>query len=298
MTTPSIEIAHRAGAVLGEGAVWCDRRRLLWWVDINNKRVNAFNPATGENKVWDAGAYVGCLALTNGDELVLALHNELALFSPHDGGMATLAALEAEIPGNRANDGAVSRDGRFFIGTMPLGTREPPQGTLYRYDGNGYPTPLLGGLHVTNGIAFSPDNSTVYVSDTHAPVRTIWAFDYTAATGGIDNRRVFFDTRDCAGRPDGGCVDTDGCYWMAGVGGGEVLRISPAGRLDMRIPLPVVRPTKPCFGGDKLDTLFVTSIGEGTAAESNDGDILAVRSGHAGVVEGRMALAAVLPPTV
>jgi len=290
MKKPQIEIAYPAAAAVGEGCIWCERRRLLWWVDINNKRVNAFNPATGKNKAWDVGALVGCLALTDGDDLVLGLQNEIALFSPHNGGVAMLTALEMNKPNNRANDGAVSRDGRFFVGTMPLGKREPPQGALYRYDGDAHTTFLLDGLHVTNGIAFSPDNKTFYVSDTHAPVQTIWAFDYVAAEGRIDNRRVFFDTSDYAGRPDGACVDSDGCYWMAGVGGGELLRITPTGRLDLRIPLPVARPSKPCFGGERLDTLFVTSIGEGApATDGNAGDILAVRSGHVGMAEGRIA---------
>lgn len=289
--TPRVEIACSIGAALGEGCVWCARRRLLWWVDINNQRVNAFNPATGENRAWAAGALVGCLALTDGDALVLALQHELALFSPHDGGVTPLAALEADKPNNRANDGAVSRDGRFFVGTMPLGKREPPQGALYRYDGDGEVTPLLSGLHVANGIAFGPDNTVAYVCDTHAAVQTIWAFDYDAEDGGLRNRRVFFNTRDYAGRPDGACVDADGCYWMAGVGGAELLRITPAGRLDLRVSLPVARPTKPCFGGANLDTLYVTSAGEGATAGGNDGDIVAVHSGHCGVAEGRLTLA-------
>jgi sugar lactone lactonase YvrE len=65
------------------------------------------------------------------------------------------------------------------------------------------------------------------------------------------------------GRPDGGTVDADGCYWMAGVGGWQLLRLTPKGAIDRLVDLPVERPSKPMFGGSKLDTLYVTSIGTG-----------------------------------
>ena len=73
---------------------------------------------------------------------------------------------------------------------------------------------------------------------------------------------IFFDTKNVAGRPDGGCIDADGCYWMAGVSGWELLRITPHGKVDMTIKLPIEKPTKIAFGGSKLDTIYVTSIGQ------------------------------------
>ena len=74
---------------------------------------------------------------------------------------------------------------------------------------------------------------------------------------------MFFDTRAVAGRPDGGTVDADGCYWMAGVGGWQIYRITPEGKLDRTIDVPVEKPTKPMFGGPDLDTLYVTSLSLG-----------------------------------
>ncbi len=71
------------------------------------------------------------------------------------------------------------------------------------------------------------------------------------------------DLRTVAGRPDGGTMDSDGCYWQAGVSGWEVYRISPEGKVLLTIPVPVEKPSKPMFGGADLDTLYVTSIGEG-----------------------------------
>ena len=267
MTSAAAEIALNARAEVGEGAVWCERRQKVWWVDIARKKVNAFHPASGENQFWDVGEMVGCLALTEGDELVLGLQSGLAVFSPGDGGVRPPVPLEPDIPGNRANDGAVSR--------------------------------VLGGLHVANGLAFSPDNRTAYLSDSWPEVQTVWAFDYDAESGALAGRRVFFDARETAGRPDGACVDADGCYWMAGVGGGEILRITPGGRVDRRIALPVSRPSKPCFGGERMETLFVTSIGRGAKSGEPDGALLAIHGAGAGLPEGRLpkfALENLTPP--
>ena len=103
----------------------------------------------------------------------------------------------------------------------------------------------------------------MYVSESHVDTRTIWAFDYDPETGMPDNRRVFVDTHDFAGRPDGGTVDADGCYWMAGVGGWQVMRFTPDGAVDLVIDMPVEKPTKPMWGGKNLDVLYVTSLKQG-----------------------------------
>jgi len=89
---------------------------------------------------------------------------------------------------------------------------------------------------------------------------------------------VFFDSRQVDGRPDGGTVDSEGCYWMAGVGGWELVRLTPEGAVDMRIPMPVERPTRIAFGGRDLDTLYVTSISEKISPGTED------RQPHAGGV--------------
>jgi sugar lactone lactonase YvrE len=125
---------------------------------------------------------------------------------------------------------------------------------------------LIDGLIVTNGCAFSPDGRRFYFSDSEPSIRTIWACDHDPDSGALTNRRVFVDTHGLAGRPDGGTVDADGCYWMAGVGGWQLVRFTPQGKVDRIIDLPVEKPTKVAFGGRDLDVLYVTSIGVPSAA--------------------------------
>lgn len=115
---------------------------------------------------------------------------------------------------------------------------------------------LFGGIEVPNGLAFVPDGDTMYFCDT--PTRHIQAFTLNPATGAIIGERHFGDC-ERPGHPDGAGPDKQGYLWVAHLGGGRVTRFTPEGRVDRVVPLSVERPTACCFGGEELDTLFVTS---------------------------------------
>ena len=106
---------------------------------------------------------------------------------------------------------------------------------------------------------------------------------------------MFVDTHGLAGRPDGGTVDADGCYWMAGVGGWQLVRFTPAGKVDLIVEVPVEKPTKIAFGGAALDVIYVTSIGmpltPGTEErQPQAGGIFALRvPGVSGLAQPRFA---------
>mgnify|MGYP003299993970 CR=1 FL=1 len=102
----------------------------------------------------------------------------------------------------------------------------------FKYMGSGEINKILVGFYTINGLAFSPDYKTDYVSDSAPWIRTIWSYDYDLEDGVWSNKKVFFDTHQINGRPDGGCVDAEGCYWMAGVSGWELVRITPKGKID------------------------------------------------------------------
>ncbi|MEM9221798.1 MAG: SMP-30/gluconolactonase/LRE family protein [Pseudomonadota bacterium] len=279
---------------LGEGAVWDVADAALWWVDIKAGFIHRFDPTKGSNETFDFGEPVGCLARRDGGGLIVAAKSGFYLFDPATGAREFLADPEKDQPGNRFNDGGTDSRGRFWAGTMKDDGGPPERcGQFYRVDPDRSLTPYFEKVFTTNGMTFSPDGRTLYYSDSNRDVRTIWACDYDLDTGVPSNQRVFFDTRQVAGRPDGGTVDADGCYWMAGVGGWQLVRITPRGDVDMIIPMPVERPTKPMFGGANLDTLFVTSIGIGAhddPAQPEAGSLFAV-TGHgvSGIPQHRFA---------
>ncbi|MEO3388726.1 SMP-30/gluconolactonase/LRE family protein [Mesorhizobium sp. CAU 1741] len=284
----SVEVVLRAGAAVGESPVWCERRGVLWWVDIPAGTLHAFDPLSRTNRSFDMGQPVGCVGLTTGDALLVGLVDGIFLFDPASGARTLLSRPEAHLPCNRPNDAAMARDGRWFVGTMAQKPDGTPRGNLYRIDPDGSAHHLLDGLHVPNGLAVSPDNRTLYLSDSWASVRRIWAFDLDQG-GGISNRRLFFDTISRPGRPDGACIDADGGYWSAGIDGGELLRIARDGVVDTVIGLPLKKPTKPCFGGPDLSTLYLTSLGNGDDSDCA-GALLAVSTGRRGLPEPRMRL--------
>jgi L-arabinonolactonase len=259
--TPEITCALDAAAETGEGAVWDVQDQALWWVDIPRGQLFRFDPATGENRCFEMGEPIGCFALRRQGGLVVALRSGLHLFDPVTGERSCIATPEADRPGNRFNDGVTDSAGRFWAGTMKMSGPPERTGAFYRLDADGSCRRWLDGIFTTNGLAFSPDGRTMYLSDSNPEVRTIWACDYDLEAGEPANRRVFFDTRAVAGRPDGATVDAEGCYWMAGVGGWQLVRLTPRGEVDRVIEMPVERPTKPMFGGPDLATLYVTSIG-------------------------------------
>lgn len=292
--SPTVEIAADTRSTLGEGAVWDVADAALWWVDIKAGLIHRFDPSTGANEAFDFAEPVGCLSRRTKGGLVVAAETGFYLFDPETGRKEALADPEPDLRGNRFNDGATDTEGRFWAGTMrDDGSPPEARGQFYRFDPDFTVTPFFDKVFTTNGMSFSPDGRVMYFSDSNADVRTIWACDYDPQTGIPSNRRVFFDTREVAGRPDGGTVDADGCYWMAGVGGWQVVRITPEGRVDQIIEVPVAKPTKPMFGGTGLDTLFLTSIGAGAendSAQPHAGSLFAITGhGAVGIPQNRFA---------
>ncbi|MHA6298794.1 SMP-30/gluconolactonase/LRE family protein [Devosia sp. CAU 1758] len=268
----------------GEGIIWCPRRHRLFFVDIAGRALCSYDPQTNSGSRWPLPEMPGCIALTEGDEIIVALPDGLHSFDPKTTALTLLVALPQDAPsGHRANDGATSRGGRLVFGTMTLGDRSIASGSLYHWDGVNLER-HFSGLHIVNGLAFSPDDRTAYLSDSYTDVQTIWAFDHDPDTGALTGRREFFRTNEFAGRPDGACVDTDGCYWMAGVGGAELLRISPVGKIDLRIEVPVQWPSKPCFGSSDLRKMYVSSL---RLADSSDveGQVIEIDSPYQGLPE-------------
>ena len=260
---PQVECVIDAHAEVGESAIWDEKEKALFWADINGGKLFRYDPATGENRDFDMGEKVGALAIRESGEAIIGTESGIYSYDFASRTKTQLADPEKHLPDNRFNDSCTDRDGRFWLGSMDMGQPQRAQASFYRVDPDLSVNPMFDGIYTTNGLAFSPDGTTLYFSDSYKDVRTIWAADYDRATGTPSNRRVFFDTRSVDGRPDGGTVDADGCYWMAGVGGWQMVRLTPAGKVDMVIDMPIERPSKPAFGGPDMTTMFVTSIGAG-----------------------------------
>lgn len=290
----SATIALPARAQLGECPLWSPTEARLYWEDIDGRAVHRFDPATGVDEVRAAPGRPGSLALTaTPGRLLVAVEGRLSFLDWATGEWEDWIDLEPEGRGNRMNDGRCDPAGRFWVGTMFDPTSaEQATGSLYRIDADGRSTVTRTGIGVPNGLAFAPDGRTMYWADTHRD--TVWAYDYDVDTGEARDERVFLDFSGLPGRPDGACIDEDGCYWIACVYGSAVLRVTPRGDVDRQFAVPTLKPTMPAFGGPSLSTLFITSIGGGGShavdpAQPSAGDLFAIETGYRGIPEPHFA---------
>jgi len=252
-------------AALGECPLWSVAEQVLYFVDIKRCRIHRYDPARGALGTMDLPEEVGCIGLAEGGGFIAGLRSGLCLLDAHGTLLSKLADNPEDQAISRFNDGGVDPAGRFVAGTVDE-TREQGSASLYRYDSRGL-TRLAGGLLTSNGVAFSPDGRRLYHADTLRYV--LYVCDYDVATGEASNRQVFarFGSATDKGRPDGGAVDAEGCYWSALFEGGRVQRYAPDGTLLAEYPVPAKCPTMIAFGGSDLKTLYCTSASIGRPDE-------------------------------
>lgn len=276
-------------AIVGESPVWSPREQALYWVDITGQKVHRFHPASGANETFHLPEPVTALALRAKGGLVLSLRKEFALFDLESQQLTYLGNPEVDRPDNRFNDAKCDRQGRFWAGTMGDVHWDEPSGALYRLDPDGSITRLQGDVICANGMGWSPDNRTMYFTESFR--YAIFAYDFDAAAGTIANRRLFAEVdRASGGFPDGLTVDAEGHVWSVHNAIGRVVRYTPEGRIERTIELPVPRPCGCTFGGEGFDTLYITTARETLTAEQLakyplSGSLFAATPGVRGLAE-------------
>ena len=258
MPVSAVRCVLPAHDLLGESPLWCTATQSLLWLDIDGGRVQRFHPASGRHDVSTFDArYAGSLALTRTPgRVLLALDLALHVFDFGTGDLSLLCQVEPASLDNRLNDGRCDGAGRFWVGTMD-NQLSRPNGSFYRIDPDGSVHRQFGDIIVSNTVALSPRQDTLYFSDTRR--FTTWRFAFDVASGTLGPRAVFVDHTATRSRPDGACVDAEGFVWTAMFGGGRIARYSPAGELAGTIALPVLNPTCMCLGGPDLKTLYITT---------------------------------------
>jgi len=258
------------GATWSEGPLWLPAERVLRWSDIPGDRILEWDAADGSSRVHRAG-----VEFTNGrarwrDGVVQCSHGRRAVEFEKDGEVSILVDRFGDARLNSPNDVAVHPDGALWFTDPPYGIVQPNEGHpgVQEYGGcyvfrwaDGELTPVVTDILRPNGLAFSPDASTLYVSDTSAaledgPEHCIWAFrlvGHGATVVAVDQRRL---AEISPGVPDGIAVDVDGRIWTSSASGVQV--ISPDGEVLERIAVPEVVGNL-CFGGDENDELFITA---------------------------------------
>ena len=176
-------------------------------------------------------------------------------------GSSKTQLIAGEIEGRRCNmnDCIADPAGGLFTGSWfyDPNRSDYPLGCLIRVDPNGSARIVDDGIHLSNGLGFSPDLRTLYFADSVA--RVIFAYDYDVQTGNIRNRREFVRVPRSSGLPDGLTVDAEGYVWCAHWFGGCVVRYDPDGAIERTITVPAKQTSSVAFGGPDLTDIFITS---------------------------------------
>lgn len=294
MTVFDVDVPFDIRCELGEGPHWSAAHGLLRFVDINAGIVHELDPTTGDHREFDVASLVSLvLPVGESGDWLCGTRGDLVVLGA-DGRVGERHVIEADRPLNRINDGKADPAGRLWCGTMSL-RWEPGQASLYCVGEDGLRT-VLGDVTLSNGLGWDTDRARMYYVD--SATQRVDVLRYDVATGAIEDRRPFAPIDPVDGLPDGLTLDADGCVWLALFGGGVLRRYDPDGALMAEITLPVRHPTSVAFGGDDLDTLFVTTsrhkLSEAErAASPSAGGLLVVDPGD---VRGRAA--DVLSPAV
>ncbi|HEX7820176.1 MAG TPA: SMP-30/gluconolactonase/LRE family protein [Sphingobium sp.] len=276
---------------LGETPIWSVPEQALWWVNCERPpALHRLDPESGQHDVWPMPRRIGGFVAKAAGGLLVVLADGLYDFDPADGSLAL--RVRSGLPDHVAlHECHCDRQGRLWVGAYDHhypADRGAADGFLHRLDGDRL-TRVIDGVAISNSLAISPDGRTLYASGPAG--KGVEAFDLDPATGALSNRRPFVKLS--AGFADGATVDTQGGYWLAVVGIGELHRYHPDGTLDRIIALPCSNPTKPAFGGPDLGTLYVTStkmvIKPDHPGNAANGGLFALRPGEHGVAEVPLA---------
>jgi sugar lactone lactonase YvrE len=257
----NVELVVDARAELGEGPVWDCVLKRLYWVDIEGRTLHIYQPGGEADRAFSVGCRAGAVVPRAAGNLVLATEYGFEQFDLETGQRTRWADPEEHLPNNRFNDGKCDPRGRFWAGTMSM-VGQAKAGSLYVLETDHCVRHVLGSVTTSNGLDWSPDRSTMYYIDT--PTMIVRAFDYDADRGTITAERTVVRIPEGVGRPDGMTVDAEGMLWVAHWDGGRITRWNPtSGQLLATVLLPADRVTSCTFGGDRLDTLFVTTARHG-----------------------------------
>ncbi|AGA59605.1 gluconolactonase [Thermobacillus composti KWC4] len=262
MLTYQAECVVAAGNRLGEGPVWDERLGELFWVDIEERKLQRFRPLDGRVAVHGFDQKIGCAVPAEDGSWILGLADGFYRFDPDTEQTGLIVHTDEPDADNRVNDGKCDPEGRFWAGT--ISAKWTRNASLYMLEAGGKLTRKLTDVICSNGLAWTADGRTMYYIDTGE--RIVWAFDFDPETGAIANRRVAIEyPADEPGDPDGMCIDAEGKLWIGHWGGRQAGRWDPVtGRKLASVPIPVENVTSCAFGGEHFDELYITTAGGGS----------------------------------
>jgi sugar lactone lactonase YvrE len=246
---------------LGEGAIWNHKTQELWWVDIEGFLLNTYNPTTKKQRTIDVKEHIGTVVPSrDGNSAIIALRTGVYNLNMETEEKTFLVNPESADSGTRLNDGKCDPAGRLWVGSMHF-NQTKYAANLFQIQPNRdtvLSRTMQDSVTISNGIIWSLDEKTMYYIDTDRG--NVRAYDYDKTTGDISKERVIITVSDTLGYPDGMTIDSEGMLWIALWNGDCVTRWNPnTGELLQKIEVPAHNITSCAFGGENLETLYITT---------------------------------------
>ena len=260
------------GSRWGEGPVWFGDQRCLIWSDVPGNCMYRWDEETGAVAPFRKPSNNG-----NGNtrdrqgRLVTCEHlSRRVTRTEYDGSITVICDNFEDKRLNSPNDLVVKSDGSIWFTDPQFGILGNYEGNIaepelpmnvYRVDGaTGAVTVVADGINAPNGLAFSPDESKLYIVESRSEPRRILVYDVASGGDKISNGKVLIDAGP-DGTPDGFRVDIDGnlwCGWGMTPELDGVRVFTPQGEPIGHISLPE-RCANVCFGGRKRNRLFMAA---------------------------------------
>lgn len=251
-----IDKAHRC--IVAEGPLWDEKNNILMYLDILGECIFKMDYATGKTEKIDVGQQIGCMALCENGDILLAMQD--GIYRMNNKGEKVLAHQPMKIKGRRFNDGKVGPDGCFYLGT----TDANGEGAFYRLK-NGVLEELFDKCGCSNGLDWSLDGTKMFYCDT--PLQKIEVFDFDPENHTLSNRRTFVEIDEKLGCPDGFCMDCEDNVWLGLWDGNAILEVKADGTFGEKIEVPARKASCCCFAGEELDDLIITTASKGDTEE-------------------------------
>lgn len=241
--------------VLGEGPHWSDVEKALYWVDIEQKFLYRWTALTDQQQ-WFIPFQASAVLDSRFPKVTLATEIGIVSFDTDSMRYSVTIPIEADDPSRRSNEAKCDPNGTVWFSTLER-RQERPTGRLYRVLSSGQVALWKRDLYIPNTLAWSPDGSCMYFADSKK--REIYKADYSMNCGDAAAPTPWIIFHTGPGVPDGSTVDSAGNLWTAVWDGWRIDCHQPDGQLCSSVKLPVQRPTSCTFGGQRRETLYITT---------------------------------------
>jgi len=251
------ELEFETMALLGEGAFWNHKTKELYWVDIEDKKFNIYNPSSVTNRSISMPSLIGTVVPYSENEAIVALLDGIYKVDLQTEELSILSDVESNMPENRFNDGKCDPNGNLWVGSMHFG-QSRPNASVYKINEQGETVKMIDSVTISNGIVWTKDAKTMYYIDT--PTGNIMAYDYDGKSSTISNGRIAVEVSKEHGFPDGMAIDENDMLWVGMWNGNSVAHFDPkSGKLVSKVLVPAHNVTSCAFGGDNYDILYITT---------------------------------------